>query len=295
MYFDRFPILQYLDTFGSVARVKLVTDILRRVNISTQGKEDSTFFIKYDLREGDTPENISKRLYNTSDYFWVVLLVNEALNPYYDFSMDSNSLENYVKKKYFGKYFYLVDTSDNKKPSGITFSADETIFSSTSNTDDFGVRQENFDVRARVVEHEPSLYRIRVDGGEHTYFAEGQLIGVYRGSSIEQAKIKRIEDGLYGLHGFETGTGDHVSAFAAPDGTPLGLTAATGTYANVAPRIDETRLGLYLGLSGDRSVDYVLTNFDYEIKKNEAKTSIQLIAPEYLSTVVSAFNELINV
>jgi len=294
MYFDKFPILSYLDSFGPVARRKLVTDILTRVQISTQGKEDSSFFVSYDLKDGDRPENISDRLYDTPEYFWVVLLVNDALNPYYDLPLDIVSLENYAKKKYFGKYFYLVDASDNKKLSGLTFAADETIFSSTTNIDDFGVRQEKFSVRARIVEHEPSLSRIRVDAGEHTYFTEGQLIGIYKGDNIEQAKIKRIEDGLHALHHFETGTGDHINSFAAPDGTPLGLTGSSGSYTTVPPRIDETRLGVYLGLSGDRSSDFAKTNFEYEVKQNESKISIKLIAPEYLSLVVAAFNELIT-
>ena len=130
MYFDKFPVLEYLDRFGPVARRKLVTDILSRVRISTEGKDDTTFFVNYDLKDGDRPDTISDRLYGNSEYFWVVLLANDALNPYYDFSLSSVSLENYAKKKYFGKYFYLVDDSDNKKLSGLTFSPDETIFSS---------------------------------------------------------------------------------------------------------------------------------------------------------------------
>ena len=294
MYFDRFALVKYLDRFGPVAKRKIVTDVLTRVQISTQGKEDTTFFVNYDMKDGDTPENISNRLYDSTEYFWVVLMVNDALNPYYDFPLDNNSLENYAKKKYFGKYFYLVDPNDNKKLSGLTFAPDETIFSSTTNVDDFGVRQENFGIRARVVGHEPTLGRIRVDAGEHTYFNENALIGVYKGSDIQQAKIKRIEDGLFALHHFENGTGDNINPLAAADGTPLGLTASSGTYASVAPRIDETRIGIYLGLSGDRSIDFAKTNFEYEIKQNENKTSIKLVAPEYLSQVVSAFSELIN-
>ena len=63
MYFDKFPILQYLDRFGTKTKSKLVTDILRRVKINTVGKEESSFYIDYEVREGDTPENICKRIF----------------------------------------------------------------------------------------------------------------------------------------------------------------------------------------------------------------------------------------
>ena len=51
MYFDKFPILQYLDRFGTKTKSKLVTDILRRVKINTVGKEESSFYIDYEVRE----------------------------------------------------------------------------------------------------------------------------------------------------------------------------------------------------------------------------------------------------
>ena len=189
----------------------------------------------------------------------------------------------------------MVDPNDEKQLSGITFAQDETIFSSTSSRDDFGTTKENFTVRARIVEDDPSLGRIRVDGGEHTFFSEDSLIGLVRGSGIKQAKIKRIEDGLFGLHHFATtGTGDYINPYSAPDGTPLGRTAASGIYANTPPRLDETRLGIYLGLSGDRSSNFAVSNFEYENNENFKKTSISLLHPTHLSLVVTEFEELLT-
>lgn len=294
MYFDRFPLISYIDNFDVVQRRKIVTDVLRRVRIKEVGKDESSFFVDYDLQEGDTPENISHRLYDTSSFFWVVLLVNEALNPYYDLSLDSTSLENYAKKKYFGKYFYLVDPDNEKTFSGLTFSPDETIFSSSDLLDDFGTRQETYNVRARIVSHEPTLGRIRVDGGEHTYFNQGSLIGVVRGSTIQQAKIKLIEDGLYALHHFGTGTADTLNPLASITGdVPIGMTS-DDHYSITPPSLYESRIGVYLGLSGSRNTDYAITNFQYEVDVNETKRTIKLIHPDYIRLVVSGFEQLLQ-
>tara|TARA_Y100001937_G_C7133190_1_gene338625 strand:- start:436 stop:1335 length:900 start_codon:yes stop_codon:yes gene_type:complete len=298
MYFDKFPVLRYLDSFDADTRIRLVTDVLRRVAAKNISEEQSSFFIKYDTQDGDTPENISHRLYDTVDYFWVVLLLNEALNPYYDMALDTISLENFVKNKYFGKYFYLVDYDNNVLPTGITFSADETLFrtSTTGITDDFGTIQHEFKVRARVVEHDPSLSRIRVDGGEHVQFSEGEVIGVLREESLQRAKIKKIEDGIFGLNKFQKSDGTVVNPLASSsdDETPLGVTGSSGEYTSVAPEFYQTRLGVYLGVSGDSNTTHAINNYEHEETENETKRSIKLIHPDQLQNVVSAFEKLIT-
>jgi len=294
MYFDKFPVISYLDRFGTKTKRKLVTDILRRVEIRSVGKLENTFYIDYDTKDGDTAENISHRLYDTVDYFWVVLLVNEALNPYYDIALDTVSVENYSKRKNYGRYLYLTSYGNTAEVLGVTFSSDETIYSTTDVKDSYGITKQNYAVRARVVSDEPSLNRIRVDGGEHTYFTTGSLVGAVRGSENLIARVKYAEDVYNGLHHFETATGDRLNPLAATDGTPIGLTGTTGSYVTSSPAFWETRLGAYLGISGSRNLNHVVTNFENDLAINETKRSIKLIHPDYLSTVVTAFEELIQ-
>jgi len=297
MYFDKFPILRYLNGFDTDTRVTLVTDILRRVRARNVATEQSSFFIDYDTQDGDTPESISHRLYDSTDFFWVVLLLNEALNPYYDMTLDTISLENFIKKKYFGTYFYLVGYGNTAAPSGITFSADETLFrtSITGITDDVGGISHDFNTRARVVEHDPTLCRIRVDGGEHYNFSAGDVIGTLRGGSLHRATIKKVEDGIFGLNGFEKTDGSHINPLASSssDETPLGITGSTGDYTTTPPVFWQTRLGVYLGVSGSASTTHAVNNYEYEANENETKRSIKLVHPDQLQNVVSAFEKLI--
>lgn len=298
MYFDKFPILRYLNGFDTDTRVTLVTDILRRVRARNVATEQSSFFIDYDTQDGDTPESISHRLYDSSDFFWVVLLLNEALNPYYDMALDTISLENYIKKKYFGKYFYLVEYGNTAAPSGLTFSLDETLFrtSDVGLTDDAGTILHEFDTRARVVEYDPTLYRIRVDAGEHYNFSANDVIGTFRNGNLHRATIKKVEDGIFGLHHFEKADGTQINQLASTsaDETPLGVTGATGEYTLAAPVFWETRIAAYLGISGAAaSATYAVNNYEYESTENETKRSIKLVHPDQLENIISAFEELI--
>ena len=297
MYFDNFPIIRYLNGFDPETRITLVTDILRRVRTTNISTEQSSFFIDYDTQDGDTPESISHRLYDSVDFFWVVLLLNEALNPYYDMALDNISLENFIKNKYFGKYFYLVDYDNNVIPSGMTFSADETLFrtSTTGITDDFGTIQHEFTTRARVVEHDPTLSRVRVDAGEHVSFVADEVVGVLREGILQRAKIKKIEDGLFGLNKFQKADGTDINPLASSstEETPLGMTGSSGDYTAVAPEFYQTRLGVYLGVSGDSITTYAVNNYEYEATHNETKRSIKLVHPDQLQNVISAFEDLI--
>ena len=299
MYFNNFPLLRYLDGFDSETRIRIVTDVLRRVKMKSVDKVESSFFINYDTQDGDTPESISHRLYNSVDFFWVVLLVNEALNPYYDMTLDNISLENYTKKKYFGKYFYLVEYGNTAAPSGMTFSLDETLFrtSDVGLTDDKGTILHEFNTRARVVEHEPTLCRIRVDAGEHYNFSAGDAIGSLREGNFHRAVIKKVEDGMFGLHQFEKADGTRINPLASTsaDETPIGVTGATGDYTLTAPVFWQTRIAAYLGISGAAaSSTYAVNNYEYEVNENETKRAIKLVHPDQLQNVVSAFEDLIS-
>ena len=39
---------------------------------------------KYDVAEGEKLEDIAYKIYGDTDYFWVVTLVNNIVNRYYD-------------------------------------------------------------------------------------------------------------------------------------------------------------------------------------------------------------------
>ena len=75
---------------------------------------------------------------------------------------------------------------------------------------------------------------------------------------------------------------------------PLGLTAVSGPYEINPPAFYETKLGVYLGISGPRNVSDAVTNFVYEENENNKKRTIKLIHPEFIQEVVKSFEELMQ-
>ena len=97
-YFNQFPKLLY-DIKGN-NNVKVVPDIFRRIKIVNKIKGNVSLIDNYDVEDGERPEHVAYKLYGDSDYFWVICMINNIENPYYDWPLSNLQFENYLKDKY---------------------------------------------------------------------------------------------------------------------------------------------------------------------------------------------------
>ena len=116
-YFDQFPIIDYNLT-GINGNTNEVTDIFRRVKARSKIQDNVTLFDNYDVAEGEKPEDVAYKLYGESDYFWVVTLVNNIVNRYYDWPLPEFAFQQYLKDKYSnpdGIHHYEVTQPSGKQ------------------------------------------------------------------------------------------------------------------------------------------------------------------------------------
>jgi len=97
-YFAQFPKLQY-DIKGD-GNVNVIPDIFRRIKLKNKIRDNLVILDKYDLTDGEKPEDVAFKIYGSVDYYWVVLLVNNVVDRYYDWPMGFQEFENYVNDKY---------------------------------------------------------------------------------------------------------------------------------------------------------------------------------------------------
>ena len=97
-YFETFPKLLY--DIDSTKNFKLVTDIFRRIKVREQLKENAALFSKYDVPSGEQPETTSYKHFGTTDYFWIILLLNDITDRYYGWPLSDQDFEKYVTDKY---------------------------------------------------------------------------------------------------------------------------------------------------------------------------------------------------
>lgn len=56
--------------------------------------------IEYKIKDYDTPENICLRLYNDSSLAWILLYLNDLIDPFYDWPLNNSELRKYMIDKY---------------------------------------------------------------------------------------------------------------------------------------------------------------------------------------------------
>ena len=97
-YFESFPNRLY-DLKGN-GQQTLVKDIFRRMKVRDSIKNNLALYATYDVVPGDTPETISFKHFGSTDYFWVICLMNDITDRYYDWPLDYQAFEEYVNDKY---------------------------------------------------------------------------------------------------------------------------------------------------------------------------------------------------
>jgi hypothetical protein len=91
-YFSYFPKENY--------KGKIIRDITKRTNFIQKNLSDPLLFLPYTVTEDDKPEDIAHYYYGSVDYTWIVLLVNNVIDPYNDWVLNENQLRKFIEKKY---------------------------------------------------------------------------------------------------------------------------------------------------------------------------------------------------
>ena len=97
-YFSKFPLTSY-DIKGNNIR-KLLPDILRRVKLRSKIKSGGMLFDKYDVKEGEKPEDIAFKWFGDASLHWVILMTNNVTDRYYDWPLNHAQFAEFLTDKY---------------------------------------------------------------------------------------------------------------------------------------------------------------------------------------------------
>ena len=145
-YFSSFPKIYY-DAAGN-GNYKLVTNLLRRVQIKEGLKESAALFDLYDITGEETPESVAEQFYGNQKYYWVILLFNNIKDRFYDWPLSQEQFETYINDKYTnvnGIHHYEV-TQD----SGPTTSFDNSHMIQVNSTTSGATAVTNYDYELRL-------------------------------------------------------------------------------------------------------------------------------------------------
>jgi hypothetical protein len=99
-YFESFPVTSYILDTQSQFNQQLVTNILARSTFLRDIANNTSIAYEYNVKESDTPEIIAHKVYGDPYRGWIILLFNNIINPFYDWPIKNDALDNYIMKKY---------------------------------------------------------------------------------------------------------------------------------------------------------------------------------------------------
>ena len=97
-YFDRFPRIIY--DIKNDGNYKLLPDILRRVRTRAVIDESIVLFEKYDVVNGERPEDVAFKWFGDAELHWVILMTNNITDRYYDWPLNAPQFAEFLTDKY---------------------------------------------------------------------------------------------------------------------------------------------------------------------------------------------------
>ena len=100
-YFRRFPLMAYrVKNSVSVDDFKLMPQIIKRVKLRAGVRSGLFIFDKYDVVQGENPEDIAFKYYGDPALHWVILMTNDITDRYYQWPMSQPQFAEFLTDKY---------------------------------------------------------------------------------------------------------------------------------------------------------------------------------------------------
>ena len=115
-YFSSIQNVQYDINGTEPNNYRTVTNIMKRARFKTSSIDDISDYYPYSILEGERPDIVSFKKYGTVAYTYLILLVNDIVDPIFDWPLHSRQFESYIIEKYgsiftaqtTNKYYYQV-------------------------------------------------------------------------------------------------------------------------------------------------------------------------------------------
>lgn len=116
-YFYKFPKFNY-DLNGDGRAETEVMNFLHRWAFRKSVKENISAYSEWIIRDQDSLFSIAEALYNSQHYYWIIMMMNDIIDPRFDWPLNETDFVKYIKAKYgeeniYNHHHYEADTDEN--------------------------------------------------------------------------------------------------------------------------------------------------------------------------------------
>lgn len=96
-FFKEFPKIDYTFEDGTT---QTLSDLNIKFDLSDVVKNTQDVFYPFGWRDSDRPDSIADKYYDSSDFYWLVLLSNNVFDVYHDLAIPQEAFQLYLTEKY---------------------------------------------------------------------------------------------------------------------------------------------------------------------------------------------------
>lgn len=286
-YFEKFPIISYSNS--------QVVDITRRTTLLNKVFENPYVYYPYDLSDEERAEQLSARYYEDPFQSWILYLVNNIVDPYYEWYLTESQLYELSEKKY-GSYFIANQKIKNYKndwagKENISVSAYDALTVGMKKYWEpvYGVAENIVSYKRTEKDWTKNTNKIASYAVSNTSFISDEICNiVFNGSYSGTGQIESISSNtifLKHLSGtFLSNSTVVISGSSYIYGTESGVNTVFTSATSIANNIP----------ADEEAYWAPVTYFNYERDKNEFNRTIRVLEKNYSQQISDNLKQLLK-
>jgi hypothetical protein len=281
-FFEKFPIKQY-----NGVNCKHITT---RTKLPEQVEREYSSFYELTVRDGERPDAISFKSYDDQYLDWLVYYSNRIIDPYYQWCLDEDSLNNSIIVKYGSLVearekiaFYRVKQSDDT----LSLAAYNALTTGRKKYWSAQLNEVGEALYYKWIRHDHTVNTNRLIKIEKTLL-ETNLQNLQLGERVVQVVGGRV-------------TASAQIDFIDNDSAVLKCVEGEFTVGNITGASS----GITIGVGNVEEIGFTIpdderaywepvTFYDYEVEQNEQYRNIRMLAPSLVDAAARSHEELLR-
>jgi len=319
-FFQQFPTIDY--DLQETNQFSKRFDIFRHVDVSTTQSDEFTSYLYYQVKDGERPDIVSYKLYDTPDYYWTFFVINDFLqagfNEWYKSSFDFHRgleleygdhgalifLPNYSTEVVGGQ---TVAKAENAI-SGLDVTYSDLRLARVGSSPQDTAKIERFDpFMLQLITHEASSDSFYNSSGTYHFAFSSTATNAGKTAWLALFKTHLVNLGIINID-TTIAEGDLPTYTYTPERAYSSLLDAPFRFkstvvdqnfeADVVQTTEKAKddvIGAYDALlRGQGDITNFKSWYEYELDKNEANRQIQYVRPEFIEQFADEYKALIN-
>ena len=309
-FFKQFPKIEY--DLQETNQFSKRFDIFRHVDVSTTQSDEFTSYLYYQVKDGERPDIVSYKLYNTPDYYWTFFVINDFLqagfNEWYKSSFDFNrGLE--IEYGDHGALIFLPNyTTKANAISGLDVTYSDLRLARVGSSPQDTAKIERFDpFMLQLITHEASSDSFYNSSGTYHFAFSSTATNAGKTAWLEIYKTHLLNLGLINIDttiaegNLSTYTYTPERAYSSLLDAPFRFISTVSDVDFSLPVVQTTVkakddvIGAYDALlRGQGDISNFKSWYEYELDNNEANRQIQYVRKEFIEEFADEYKRLIN-